>query len=175
MGLGQLNYLARTTPRSFLLDLYEWYDARFKHCFESILGQAVPSVVWQQACLPASFAGLGLMTDALEMNGGTCHKSDLVFLVACRATRPRPAVDALLRSERDFVPLGYEAARDKLMPHLPNHVAFLQEYRESIAQKDILPTLFEAARRHLVSQICLGGTARIQSCTGSWSAAWVST
>ena len=105
------------------------------------------------------------MTDILEMNGGTCHKSDLVFLVACRATRP--AVDVLLRSERDFVPLGYEAARDKLMPHLLNHVVVLQEYREPIAQKDILPTLFEAARRHLVSQVCLGGTARIQSCTGS--------
>ena len=42
-GFGQLNYLARTTPRSLLLDLCEWYDARF----ESILGQAVPSVVWQ--------------------------------------------------------------------------------------------------------------------------------
>ena len=38
MGLGQLNYLARTIPRSFLLDLCEWYDARFKRCFESILG-----------------------------------------------------------------------------------------------------------------------------------------
>ena len=154
-----------------MLDLCEWYDACFKRYFENILGQAVPSVVWQQACLPASSDGLGLMTDILEMNGGTCHKSDLAFLVACRATRP--AVDALLRSERDFVPLGYEAARDKLMPHLLNHVAVLQEYREPIAQKDILPTLFEAARRHLVSQVCLGGTARIQSCTESWSAAWV--
>ena len=111
------------------------------------------------------------MTDTLEMNGGTCHKSDLTFLVACRATRP--AVDALLRSERDFVPLGYEAARDKLMPHLSNHVVVLQEYREPIAQKDILPTLFEAARRHLVSQVCLGGTAWIQSYMGSWSVAWV--
>ena len=68
------------------------------------------------------------MTDALEMNGGTCHKSDLAFLVACRVTRP--AVGALLRSERDFVPLGYEAARDKLMLHFPNHVAVLQECRE---------------------------------------------
>ena len=65
--------------------------------------------------MPASSGDLDLMIDTLEMNGGTCHKSDLAFLVACRATRP--AVDALLRSERDFVPLGYEAARDKLMRH----------------------------------------------------------
>ena len=151
--------LARTLPWSLLLDLCEWYDARFKHCFESILGQAVPSVAWQQACLPASSGGLGLMTDILEMNGGTCHKSDLAFLVACRAIRS--AVDALLRSERDFVSLGYEVARDKLMLHLPNHMAVLQEYREPIAQKDILPTFFEAARRHLVSQVCLGSTARL--------------
>ena len=45
--------------------------------------------------------------------------------------------------------------------------------RLTSAQKDILPSLFEAAQRHLVSQVCLGGAARIQSCTGSWSAAWV--
>ena len=101
------------------------------------------------------------MTDTFEMNGGTCHKSDLVFLVACRA------VDVFLRSERDFVPLGYEAARDELMPHLPNHVAVLQECSEPIAQKDILPSLFEAARRHFISQICLRGVEWIQSCPRS--------
>ena len=49
----------------------------------------------------------------------------------------------------------------------------LQECNRPIAQKEILPSLFEAARRYLVSQVCLGGAARIQSCTGSWSAAWV--
>ena len=49
----------------------------------------------------------------------------------------------------------------------------LQECNGPLAQKEILPSLFEAARRHLVSQVCLGGAARIQSCTGSWSAAWV--
>ena len=107
------------------------------------------------------------MIDALEKNGDTYHKSDLIFLVACRTTRS--AVDALLRSEWDFVSLGYEAARDELMPHPPNYVAVLQEYREPIAQKDILPSVFEAARRHLVSQVCLGGAARLQSCMGSWS------
>ena len=170
-GFSQLNYLARATPRSLLLDLCEWYDMCFKRCFENILGQAIPSVAWQQACLPASSGGLGLMTDALEVNGGTCHKSDLAFLVACRATRP--AVDALLRSERVFVPLGYETARDELMPHLPNYAMAVQECNGPIAQKEILPSLFEAARRHLVSQICLDGAARIQSCTRSWSAAWV--
>ena len=58
------------------------------------------------------------MTDALEVNGGTCHKSDLAFLVACRATRP--AVDALLRSERVFVPLGYETARDEFREKAEN-------------------------------------------------------
>ena len=71
-----------------------------------------------------------------------CHKSDLTFLHVCRATRP--LVDALLRSERDFVQLGYEPAHDKLMSHLPNHMTDLQEYKEPINQKDILPTLFEA-------------------------------
>ena len=170
-GFNQLNYLARATPRSLLLDLCEWDDMRFKRCFENILGQAIPSIAWQQACLPASSGGLGLMTDALEVIRGTCHKSDLAFLVACHATRP--AVDALLRSERVFVPLGYEIARDELMPHLPNYAMALQECNGPIAQKEILPSLFEAARRHLVSQVCLGGAARIQSCTRSWSAAWV--
>ena len=91
------------------------------------------------------------MTDALEVNGGTCHKSDLAFLV----------VDALLRSERVFVPLGYETAHDELTPHLPNYAVALQECNGPITQKEILPSLFEAARRHLVSQVCLGGTARI--------------
>ena len=135
----------------------EWYDIRFKRCFENILGQAIPSVAWQQACLPASSGGLGLMTDALEVNGGTCHKSDLAFLIACRATRP--AVDALLRSERVFVPLGYETARDELTPHLPNYAVALQECNGPIAQKEILSSLFEAARRYLMSQVCLGGAA----------------
>ena len=96
------------------------------------------------------------MSDILEMNGDTYHKSDLIFLVACRAIRP--AIHALLRSERDFVPLGYEAARDELMPHLPNHAAVLQEYKEQIAQKDVLPSLFEATRRYFISQICFAIT-----------------
>ena len=159
MGFGQLNYLARATPRCLLLVLCEWYDMRFKRCFENILGQAIPSAAWQQACLPTSSGGLSLITDALEVNRGSCHKCDQAFLVACRATRP--AVDALLRSERVFVPLGYEIARNELMPHLLNYAMALQECNGPIAQKEILPSLFEAARRHLVTQICLGGAARI--------------
>ena len=44
------------------------------------------------------------MTDALEMNGEICHKSELAFLVVCRAIRP--AIDALLRSEPGFRAIG---------------------------------------------------------------------
>ena len=94
------------------------------------------------------------MTDTLEMNAGICHKSDVAFLVACRVIRP--VIDVLFRSEWDFMSLGYEVVRDELMLHLLNHVANLQEYNESIAQKDILPSLFEMVRRHLASQIYLG-------------------
>ena len=63
--------------------------------------------------------------NALEVNIGTCHKFDLAFLVVCRAARP--AVDVLLRSERVFVPLGYEIARDELVAHLPNYAIALQQ------------------------------------------------
>ena len=96
--------------------------------------------------------------NALEVNVGTCHKFDLAFLVACRAARP--AVDALLRSERVFVPLGYETARDELVPHLLNYAVALQECNGPIAQKEILLSLFEAARRYLSCVSSLFGRCR---------------
>ena len=171
MGWSQLNYLDRTAPRYFLVPLLDWYDTRYREVFEVILGERITDIQWLQATFSGASEGLGLTTEKILLGDQVFGRTDLTYVIACRARAP--LIEVLVPPRADHSRIDWAPAVQRLTQIFPTWQFELENPDFRPQQKDLIEIMMLSFRRATSDLLSDLQKTVFQAFAAPWADGWV--